>query len=318
MRFGRLVGLVAVVGAFAATLAAPTSAAPPAPSNSAFDTWWSFWDQPVQSGKAARSWLWGNDVVGAPPREHYVEGQRQYWTPDGQLATFEGERDVRYVDKARMEYWPDRSGQTPDENPWKVTTGLLATELMTGRLQLGDTTFEQHHPSQVPVAGDPDSGDVTPSYADMGNVIGYQPTPNGWTIIQTIDARGTVGAQPRYASFGVTAQAAGSPTGHTVALVFWVWMNQTGLVYHAERTISGDPYAVEPLFSNPFSATGYPTTEAYWTTARVAGVERDVLVQCFERRCMTYTPSNPSGWKVEMGNIGQHYLHWRYVEIQAE
>ena len=38
----------------------------------------------------------------------------------------------------------------------------------------------------------------------------------------------------------------------------------------------------------------------------------DVLVQAFERRIVTYTPDNPPGWQVEMGNVGQHYHGWRY------
>ena len=37
-----------------------------------------------------------------------------------------------------------------------------------------------------------------------------------------------------------------------------------------------------------------------------------MLIQCFERRCLTYTPGNPDGWQVEAGNVGQHYFHWRY------
>ena len=45
---------------------------------------------------------------------------------------------------------------------------------------------------------------------------------------------------------------------------------------------------------------------------RVGGVERDVLLQCFERRCLTSTPSNPAGFQVEMGNGGQHSYQWRY------
>ena len=35
-------------------------------------------------------------------------------------------------------------------------------------------------------------------------------------------------------------------------------------------------------------------------------------MQCFERRCLTYTPANPAGWQVEAGNVGQHYYQWRY------
>jgi hypothetical protein len=38
-----------------------------------------------------------------------------------------------------------------------------------------------------------------------------------------------------------------------------------------------------------------------------------VLVQCFERRCLTWTPGNPNGWTVEAGNVGQHYYQWRYA-----
>ena len=33
----------------------------------------------------------------------------------------------------------------------------------------------------------------------------------------------------------------------------------------------------------------------------------------FERRVLTYTDTNPDPYKVEMGNIGQHYYHWRYA-----
>jgi hypothetical protein len=39
-----------------------------------------------------------------------------------------------------------------------------------------------------------------------------------------------------------------------------------------------------------------------------------VLVQPFERRVLTYTPSNAPAWRVEMGNIGRHYYEWRYRE----
>jgi hypothetical protein len=37
-------------------------------------------------------------------------------------------------------------------------------------------------------------------------------------------------------------------------------------------------------------------------------------MQCFERRCLTYTPDNPEGWQVEAGNVGRHYYYWRYGE----
>src|SRR5262249_955527 len=59
---------------------------------------------------------------------------------------------------------------------------------------------------------------------------------------------------------------------------------------------------------------GLPVSEPYWTRAVVGGTEKWVLVQLFERRVLTYTPSNVDPFKVEMGNIGQHYYRWRYPQ----
>jgi hypothetical protein len=47
---------------------------------------------------------------------------------------------------------------------------------------------------------------------------------------------------------------------------------------------------------------------------RVAGVQQLVMIQCFERRAMTYTPQNEPNWRVEAGNVGRHYYAWRYGE----
>jgi hypothetical protein len=57
---------------------------------------------------------------------------------------------------------------------------------------------------------------------------------------------------------------------------------------------------------------GYPITDPYWTVTKLAGTNTYVLVQLFERRALTYTPTNPVDWRVEMGNIGRHYFSWRY------
>src|SRR5690606_29200350 len=37
-----------------------------------------------------------------------------------------------------------------------------------------------------------------------------------------------------------------------------------------------------------------------------------------ERRCLTYTPGNPSGFLTEAGNVGQHYYSWRYEQVPGE
>lgn len=59
---------------------------------------------------------------------------------------------------------------------------------------------------------------------------------------------------------------------------------------------------------------GLPVTQPYWVEAEVGGESVMVLVQAFERRMLTYTPSNPEGWKVESANVGIHYRLWRGLE----
>ena len=57
---------------------------------------------------------------------------------------------------------------------------------------------------------------------------------------------------------------------------------------------------------------GLPVTGAYWVKTQVGGKEMPVLFQVFERRVLTYNPANPPDFRVEMGNVGQHYHLWRY------
>ena len=58
---------------------------------------------------------------------------------------------------------------------------------------------------------------------------------------------------------------------------------------------------------------GLAISEPYWAHTKVAGQDQTVLVQLFERRVLTYNPALAAN-KVEMGNLGQHYYQWRYVE----
>jgi hypothetical protein len=59
---------------------------------------------------------------------------------------------------------------------------------------------------------------------------------------------------------------------------------------------------------------GLPISEPYWIETQVDGQATMVLIQAFERRTLTYTPSNPEGWQVESGNVGIHYRLWRGLE----
>ena len=255
----------------------------------AFNATWERTDKLVASSQVNRTWMWGPQPNTGELTEPYQE------SPGGQ-------RTVEYFDKSRMEI------THPDGDPnsiWYVTNGLLAEELITGRMQTGDSTYEQRSPAEVNIAGDANDPNG-PTYATFNPLMGYGAIPSGWKITQTVDRSGTVSADASLDSYGVTAVDVGAPTNHNVASVFWDFMNSSGPVYQSGQTIT------DKLSPNPFYPTGYPLTEAYWTHVLVGGVSKLVLVQVFERRVLTYTPSNSDGWKVEAGNVGQHYYAWRY------
>ena len=168
--------------------------------------------------------MWGPSAAATPSLlEPYVE------SPNGQ-------RTVQYFDKTRMEIThPDGDRSSI----WYVTNGLLAEELITGRLQLGDNTFEQHDPAQVNVAGDANDPNG-PTYATFNTLMGYGAIPNGWMITQTVDRAGNVGATP--ASRATTSRRRrGRTTNHNVASVFWDFMNSSGTVF------DNGSYSIQPL-----------------------------------------------------------------------
>ncbi len=264
----------------------------------AFLNTWNRTDYPVQTGDADRTWMWGpepaTEVIAESYREHPAEM-----------------RPVQYWDKSRMEV------NDPNADPndlWYVTNGLLAKELMTGRMQFGDHHHEQFDPADVHIAGDPDAG--APTYATFGDLMDVRSVPPGSTIpavpiTQTVNDEGVIGDEEALATYEVLVAHYAPETDHVVASVFWDFMNASGPV------APDGPFGAivdEPLFDNPFYAVGLPITEAYWVYVDVDEVPQWVLVQAFERRVLTYTPGNDPGWQVEAGNVGQHYYMWRYGE----
>ncbi|MEZ4521398.1 MAG: S8 family serine peptidase [Thermomicrobiales bacterium] len=266
-----------------------------APGNEYFERTWARTDQPVAGGAVSRTWMWGPEANSDIIEEEYAESP-------GNM------RAVQYYDKSRMEI------TNPDATvvyPWFVTNGLLVVEMVEGNMQVGDASFVDRPPAAVNVTGDPsDETGLSPTYADIDRyeLRSRSPLPIGSTITQRIDGEGMISDDPSLAQQNVTAaERVQVPTiDHSVASVFWTFMNATGTVYEDGQ------YIEDLLFIDPFYATGYPITEAYWSRVPVAGTERDVLWQCFERRCLTYTPGNPEGFLVEAGNVGQHYYAWRY------
>jgi hypothetical protein len=254
---------------------------------------WMRVDQPVASGRVSRTWLWG-------PQSSAVETTEDYAEAPGHT------REVIYYDKARMEV------TDPDADPnsiWHVTNGLLVTELMTGQLQTGNAQFVARQPADINAAGDAGAGNG-PSYATLGQLRAAPAAADGAVLEQRLAANGTASDDPTLADYGARAAQRVTVPGidHQIASPFWDFMNAEDIVY------ADGAYVEDALFANPFYATGYPVTEAYWTSVQVGGVPHDVLLQCFERRCLTYTPGNAPGWQVEAGNVGLHYYQWRYGE----
>jgi hypothetical protein len=265
-----------------------------APANTFFYNTWARTDLPVAGNQVSRTWMWGPDAFTDALHEEYAEA------PGAQ-------RVVQYFDKSRMEItYPG----APQDTPWYVTNGLLVVELVSGRMQTGDNTFVPREPADVNIAGDPGSG---PSYADLAELLDAPAALDNEPIIQRLNEDGSVSVDPLLALNGVVAayHVTEGHIDHQVASPFWEFANSSGLVYEHGG------YANEHLFEPWFYATGLPITEAYWTNVAVGGTPRMVLFQCFERRCLTYTPDNPEGWKVEAGNVGQHYHAWRYP-VQQE
>ena len=274
-------------------------------ATSEFEDVWERTDLPVQELEVARTWIWGPGGFSDLIVEDYAEGD-------------DGTRAVQYFDKSRMEMPTTGDADADEDSPWLITQGLLATELMTGELQLGDAAFEQHNPSNRSAAGDPQDT-TAPTYVAMGDLMERDARAGGEVIVEYANRTGVVVEdEARFAGYNVTDVEgdwqAVDGIDKNIASVFWDFMNSEGLVYDGDQ----DAFVEDDLFLNAFYAVGYPLTDAFWADVTVAGDDRAVLIQCFERRCLTFTPDNPDGWQVESGNIGQHYYDWRYQQIPSE
>ncbi len=220
-----------------------------------------------------------------------------------------GARVVVYFDKARMEI---TNADAPRNSGAYVTNGLLVREMISGELQTGDTTFEARPPADnVPVAGDPLVVNAqAPTYATLGKIASLHNdnpgTPNsGGTVIQTLDAQGQLGSNPALSKYNVTLGDFDPVLKHNIAGIFSAFFARQGPVFEDGAVRQG-------TLLDAIATVGRPLTEPVWVRTKVRGVEQDVLVQAFERRVLTYTPSNPTAFQVEMGNVGQHYYRWRY------
>ncbi len=270
------------------TVTGQVAAQNPSASNGFFQRTWERTDTPVVTGNVSRTWMWGPAYT-EEIWETYAD------SPDGRRA-------VQYFDKSRMEISLPHSDSS---SIWYVTNGLLVVEMVTGEMQFGDTAFEELEPATVNVAGDGDDPN-SPTYATFAELLG-ETTDLGTALVSNqIDRAGNISLYSGAATQNIHLGFFDDVTRHNIAAPFWEFMNAQGLV------VEDGEFITSTLFQDPFFATGRPISEPYWATVRLAGVPVDVLIQCFERRCLTYTPVNAPEWRVEAGNVGLHYHIWRY------
>lgn len=257
----------------------------------AFNQVWHRTDQQVSDGRVSRTYLWGPEPFTPGIQEDYMEAPG-------------GKRLVQYFDKSRMEI---NNPNGDKNNPFFVTNGLLARELMSGQLQLGDNMFETREAANIGVAGDIDDTSG-PTYKAMNELTGATTDDTGNPINGAVDREGNKrDGTAEFGKYNIMQAHFESLTGHNIAAPFWTFLNQTGPVLAPDG-----PVINGRLFDPVFYATGLPITDAWWAKVKVGGVVKDVLVQSFERRVLTYTPANSAAFQVEMGNVGRHYYLWRY------
>jgi hypothetical protein len=141
----------------------------------AFEDRWERLDRPVAEFGVDRTYWWGP----AP----YTPGlMEEYEQSPG------GERLVQYVDKSRMEII-NPNGDA--DELWHVTSGFLVVEMTEGRIQIGDASFREAEPADVPVAGVPDNP-YGPTYAKLAERLDDPPLEENAMIADRIDRNGNV------------------------------------------------------------------------------------------------------------------------------
>jgi hypothetical protein len=293
----RRICLSLLIPLFASLVLPSIALAAPSFVNNNFKAKWERADKPVDEGSAVRSWLWGPE--GFNPSTGVTE---TYAESPG------GVRQVQYFDKARMELNNPANGY--------VSNGLLVRELISGKLATGDAAFTQRRlATDIAIAGDSgnNQGPVYSSFAKVASLNNDNEVPSrvGSPVAETIQQNGTIGTSPDLGN--LTKYAYYEPNlKHNIPEVFWNFMNQRGTVFENGLLAQNQPVLGDNPLVPWLDATGYALTEAYWAKVTVAGQVKDVLIQVFERRVLTFTPSNPPAFQVEMGNVGRHYYEWRY------
>lgn len=270
----------------------------------AFRKYWARTDDLVYDGIVKRSWIWGPKALDYNYRDSYKFS-------NGSKAVA---RAFRHYDKGRMEI---DTRQSPDSK-WYIRGGTLVKELVRGKVQASEegalAALNPHGvatPAEIPVVGDPTPDANTPTYAtfnDFATLNGNdnrRPAQLGQFVTKVLPRDGVVKENINTGDPKAKMVFYEETTGHNIPQVFMDYFGQEGTVL----TPNGERVR-ERLFDR-LALFGYPITEPYWARVKVGGKSTLVLLQLFERRVLTYTPSNSAEYQVEMGNVGLHYLSWR-------
>ncbi len=167
----------------------------------AFGAAWSPVDEPVASGAVQRPYLWGAGPSSAGLSEPYRDA------PGGM-------RLVQYFDKARMELTDPARGT--------VTTGLLTRELVTGRIQIGDSPASievRGRGSTTAIVGD--ASNLYPTYSQLRDQIDRpQPDTTGQFVTDALTLPPDATADtPLAVQSGGMARAADDPNAQLLHFV---------------------------------------------------------------------------------------------------
>ncbi|NJN67188.1 MAG: hypothetical protein HC884_11005 [Chloroflexaceae bacterium] len=251
---------------------------------------WQRTDLAVANQRLARPWIWGPSVL-AIQREPFSEA-------------LSGARQVQYFDYGRMEI---NNPQANPDDPWFVSSGLLALELVTGRIQVGMDEFRPHHPANLVPIGEQDDPSA-PTYATFQAVMATPFTDmTGEYALDVLDRSGTVRLYDGPHDPGSHLASFVPETHHNIPLGFWEFFHTQGEIYEQDR------YRIGPLMEWQ-RVIGYPLSEPYWARVRLDGGARWVLMQVFQRRLLAFVPDALPGEQVRMSPIGRHYYQWRYGE----
>lgn len=254
-------------------------------------------DKPVEDGVAQRSWFYGPGPISEGLHERYAESPG-------------GERLVQYFDKSRLEL--NHPNGDPND-PFHVTSGLLVRELVTGGVQIGDHAIEFGEPAEIPLAGD--RTNAWPTYAGLAPYVDQLYADRSGEPVTNVLLAGGVSTLTDYTEDPNTQIATyisyagpNGPVGYNIPAGFWAFMTQAGPRWDGSENVEADPLV------DWLTAFGYPIGDPAWVNVEVGGTPTWVMVQLFERRLLTYAPEHADPWRVEMGNVGRHYMEWRGID----